>query len=43
VLRQLVDELARGSLRVVDLTQPLGPSTPVIGLTGVVLECDPHG
>jgi len=32
VLRQLVDELERGTLKVVDLTQPLGPSTPVIGL-----------
>ena len=32
VLAQLVDALARGSLTVVDLTQPLGPDTPVIGL-----------
>lgn len=32
VLAQLVDELNRGTLRVIDLTQPLGPSTPVIGL-----------
>jgi kynurenine formamidase len=32
VLAQLVDELKRGTLKVVDLTQPLGPSTPVIGL-----------
>ena len=32
VLRQLVDELRAGTLRVVDLTQPLGPDTPVIGL-----------
>jgi kynurenine formamidase len=32
VLAQLVDELSRGVLKVVDLTQPLGPSTPVIGL-----------
>ena len=32
VLTQLVEELNRGTLRVVDLTQPLGPSTPVIGL-----------
>jgi len=32
VLRQLVDELNRGTVRVVDLTQPLGPSTPVIAL-----------
>ena len=28
VLTQLVEELNRGTLRVVDLTQPLGPSTP---------------
>ncbi len=32
VLTQLVDELNRGTLKVIDLTQPLGPSTPVIGL-----------
>ena len=32
VLAQLVEALARGELKVVDLTQPLGPSTPVIGL-----------
>lgn len=32
VLSQLVDALRDGSLRVVDLTQPLGPDTPVIGL-----------
>ena len=32
VLAQLVNELNRGALRVIDLTQPLGPSTPVIGL-----------
>src|SRR5687767_153496 len=32
VLTQLVAELNRGTLKVVDLTQPLGPSTPVIGL-----------
>jgi kynurenine formamidase len=31
-LSRLVDELRDGSLRVVDLTQPLGPDTPVIGL-----------
>ena len=31
-LTQLVDELNAGSLKVVDLTQPLGPNTPVIGL-----------
>jgi kynurenine formamidase len=32
VLHQLVDELNRGAIKVIDLTQPLGPSTPVIGL-----------
>jgi len=32
VLTQLVDELNAGKLKVVDLTQLLGPETPVIGL-----------
>jgi kynurenine formamidase len=32
VLIRLADELASGRLRVVDLSQPLGPETPVIGL-----------
>ncbi|HEX7136952.1 MAG TPA: cyclase family protein [Vicinamibacterales bacterium] len=32
ILTALVDDLNAGRLRVVDLTQPLGPSTPVIGL-----------
>jgi len=31
-LRRLVEELGAGRLRIVDLTQPLGPETPVIGL-----------
>src|SRR4029079_13195875 len=31
-LTQLVDDLAAGRLEIVDLTQPLGPATPVIGL-----------
>jgi kynurenine formamidase len=31
-LAQLVDDLHAGRLRIVDLTQPLGPGTPVIGL-----------
>lgn len=31
-LKSLADELASGRVRVVDLTQPLGPDTPVIGL-----------
>jgi kynurenine formamidase len=32
VLAQLISELGSGALRIVDLTQPLGPDTPVIGL-----------
>jgi kynurenine formamidase len=32
LLTQLVDELNAGRLTIVDLTQPLGPATPVIGL-----------
>ena len=32
VLAQLIDELNDGRLTIVDLTQPLGPETPVIGL-----------
>ena len=32
LLTQLVDALGAGRVRVVDLTQPLGPDTPVIGL-----------
>ena len=32
LLTQLVAELNAGTLRIVDLTQPLGPDTPVIGL-----------
>src|SRR5499427_8886735 len=31
-LTQLVADLASGRLQVIDLSQPLGPSTPVIGL-----------
>lgn len=31
-LATLIDDLTAGRLRVVDLTQPLGPETPVIGL-----------
>ena len=31
-LTQLIDDLNAGRLRVIDLTQPLGPATPVIGL-----------
>jgi len=54
VLNQLMAELNAGTLKVVDLTQPLGPDTPVIGLPpmfasspGVSLEVisrfDDHG
>jgi kynurenine formamidase len=54
LLMQLVDELNNGTLKVVDLTQPLGPETPVIGLPpifasspGVTIEVisqyDAHG
>ncbi|MES2178810.1 MAG: cyclase family protein [Gemmatimonadota bacterium] len=32
LLAQLVGGLEAGTIRIVDLTQPLGPSTPVIGL-----------
>jgi len=32
VLARLIEELATGRLRVVDLSQPLGPATPVISL-----------
>lgn len=32
LLTQLVEELNRGSLRVVDLTQPLSPETPILPL-----------
>jgi kynurenine formamidase len=32
VLAHLVDALTRGAVKVVDLTHPLGPATPVIGL-----------
>ena len=32
VLMQVVEGLSRGTLKVVDLTAPLGPATPVIGL-----------
>ena len=31
-LKQLIDDLCEGRLKIVDLTQPLGPATPVIGL-----------
>ena len=32
VLQQFIDALNTGRVRVIDLTQPLGPATPVIGL-----------
>jgi kynurenine formamidase len=49
ILAQLVAALAAGSVRVIDLTQPLGPETPVIGLPpqfaaspGVTMEVLSH-
>ncbi len=38
VLASLVSALADGSVRVVDLTQPLGPDTPVIGLPDIFAQ-----
>ena len=35
VLSLLVEELRQGNIQVVDLTQPLGPDTPVIDLPPV--------
>jgi kynurenine formamidase len=35
LLDQLIAALANGSLRIIDLTQPLGPDTPVIGLPDI--------
>src|SRR5204863_351413 len=32
LLAQIAEALSRGTLAIVDLTQPLGPATPVIGL-----------
>jgi kynurenine formamidase len=34
-IAKLVSDLASGAVRVVDLTQPLGPQTPVIGLPDI--------
>lgn len=34
-LESLITDLATGAVRVVDLTQPLGPETPVIGLPDI--------
>jgi kynurenine formamidase len=34
-LAQLIDALASGTVTIVDLTQPLGPGTPVIGLPDI--------
>ena len=34
-LARLITDLASGAVRVVDLTQPLGPDTPVIGLPDI--------
>jgi kynurenine formamidase len=35
ILQTLVGELVAGRVKVVDLTQPLGPATPVIGLPNI--------
>jgi kynurenine formamidase len=37
-LLQLVDDLAAGRLKIVDLTQPLGPQTPVIELPPIFAQ-----
>lgn len=41
LLAQLVDQLSQGSIRVVDLTQPLSPDTPVIDLTPIFGQSPP--
>ena len=41
VLMKLIDELDAERLRVIDLTQPLGPHTPVIGLPPVFASSPP--
>lgn len=41
VLTQLVEELNNGRLKVVDLSQPLGPDTPVIGLPPIFAPSPP--
>lgn len=40
-LHQLVEELRGGRIKIVDLTQPLGPATPVIGLPPVFASSPP--
>ena len=41
VLSTLVEELRNGRIKVVDLTQPLGPDTPVIGLPPIFAPSPP--
>ncbi|MBI1876922.1 MAG: cyclase family protein, partial [Chloroflexi bacterium] len=41
VLSLLVEELNEGRIKVVDLTQPLGPDTPVIGLPPIFAPSPP--
>ncbi|MBI3361030.1 MAG: cyclase family protein [Chloroflexi bacterium] len=41
VLSLLVEELNNGRVKVVDLTQPLGPDTPVIGLPPIFVSSPP--
>ncbi len=38
VLEQLIAELNRGTVKIIDLTQPLEPSTPVIGLPPIFAQ-----
>jgi kynurenine formamidase len=42
VLKQLVEELRAGRIKVVDLTQPLGAETPVIGLPPIFASSPPY-
>src|SRR5512145_2134317 len=41
VLSLLVEELNNGRIKIVDLTQPLGPNTPVIGLPPIFASSPP--
>jgi kynurenine formamidase len=41
VLGQLIEELRAGRIKVLDLTQPLGPETPVIGLPPIFASSPP--
>jgi kynurenine formamidase len=39
VLQQLITDLASGRLRVVNLSMPLGPNTPIIELPPMFAQC----